>query len=42
MPGDERRSKSIELRAKGWSLSQIGRALGVSKATVVNDLKEAA
>jgi DNA-binding NarL/FixJ family response regulator len=39
---EERREKCCELRAKGWSLSQIARELHVSKGTVVNDLKDAA
>ena len=35
----DRRSRAVELRKRGWSLSSIARELGVSKATVINDVR---
>jgi len=39
MSGEDRADRAKELRAKGFSYSQIANELGVSKATVVNYLK---
>ena len=36
---DEKKAKAAALRAAEWSLSQIATELGVSKATVINYLK---
>ena len=36
---DEKKGRAVELRAGGWSLSQIATELGVSKATIINYLR---
>ena len=37
---EARRTRATELRAQGWSYGQIARAVGVSKSTVVNYMKD--